>query len=74
MGRSHPKCWTGDGYAHEVCRKPSGRPCVEPGCDDDAGTLWGPLWCPTHDVERLDRVSKGFEGIRAAFDRNAAED
>lgn len=46
MSRSHPECWTGAGYAHDACRKPSGRPCIERGCGEEAGTLWGPMWCP----------------------------
>lgn len=48
---AHPKC--GDGH---VCQEPSGRTCIESGCDKAAGTMWGPLWCPDHDRERLDRI------------------
>lgn len=47
-----------------TCQRPSGRTCIERGCDADAGTLWGPLWCPEHDAERLDRVSRGMEALR----------
>lgn len=49
---SHPHC--GEGH---VCQRPSGRECIEPGCHALAGTTWGPLWCPEHDQERLDRIS-----------------
>ena len=58
---AHPKC--GDGH---VCQTPSGRACVERGCDEPAGTLWGPMWCPEHDRERLDRVSVQFEALADA--------
>lgn len=29
--------------------------CVERGCAEPAGTLWGPLWCPDHDRQVPDR-------------------
>lgn len=70
---AHPQCWTGTGYAHDTCREPSGRPCIERGCGEKAGTLWGPLWCPTHDVERLDRVSGGLAGIAATPESEAGD-
>lgn len=60
--RSHPNCVDG-----HVCQEPSGRACIEHGCDQQAGTLWGPLWCPDHDFERLERIDKGFAQIAASF-------
>jgi len=57
---SHPNC-TRPG-AH-VCHRPSGRVCIERGCGEPAGTLWGPLWCPEHDAERLDHVSRQMEAL-----------
>ena len=62
MNDSHPTC----SYGH-VCQEPSGRVCIETGCSEAAGTWWGPYWCPTHDKERLDRVSAQFEDIAASF-------
>jgi hypothetical protein len=61
---SHPDCHTAAGH---VCQRPSGQPCIEPGCDRPAGTLWGPLWCPEDDEKRLDRISASFEKIAASF-------
>lgn len=61
---SHQRCI--DAGEH-VCQKPSGEGCIEPGCDRPAGTLWGPLWCPEHDQERLDRVSGQMAEITASF-------
>lgn len=63
--RAHPNCW---GDAGHVCQQPSGRICVERGCDEPAGTLWTPFWCPDHDVERLERVSAGLRTFQEAFD------
>jgi hypothetical protein len=60
---AHPKCING-----HVCQEPSGRVCVEPGCYEMAGTLWGPLWCPDHDRERLNRITKSLESIADGFD------
>lgn len=56
-----------------ICQKPSGRTCIEQGCEQAAGTLWGPLWCPEHDKERLDRVLAGFAAVEAAFAELAAQ-
>jgi hypothetical protein len=63
MSQSHPNCHTEAGH---VCQKPSGRACVE-GCGRQAGTLWGPYWCPECDMKRLDRVSAGFDTISASL-------
>lgn len=57
---SHPNC---ERPNRHICQKPSGRTCIEAGCDRSAGTLWGPLWCPEHDAERLDRIAAGFDAI-----------
>lgn len=62
-GRSHPRCWDGTTYHHTACLKPSGRTCIEVGCDEPAGTRWGPYWCPAHDVARLDRVGASLQSI-----------
>lgn len=37
----------------------TGKPCIEKGCSEPAGTAWSPLWCFRHNVERMDRIS-GF--------------
>ena len=62
--RSHQQCI--DAGEH-ICQKPSGRTCIEGGCDRSAGTLWGPLWCPDHDQERLDRIDRQMRKIQASF-------
>lgn len=51
--KAHPTCWTEAGHC---CQKPSGQPCIEDGCNEPAGTIWGPHWCPDHDAERIDLV------------------
>ena len=62
--RSHPNCWTDAGH---VCQEPSGKPCIEAGCGEPAGTLWGPLWCPGHDVERLERIGASLDAFAYSF-------
>lgn len=57
---SHPNCVRPDGH---TCVQPSGRVCIETGCDQPAGTGWGPYWCPEHDAERLDRITRNLETI-----------
>jgi hypothetical protein len=59
---SHPIC--SDGH---VCQQPSGRTCVEKGCLEPAGTFWGPMWCPEHDAQRLDRITASLSQISASL-------
>jgi len=61
-GNAHPNC--ADGH---TCFRPSGRVCIEVDCDEAAGTRWGPLWCPEHDKQRLDRVSASLAAITESF-------
>ena len=68
--RPHPKCWTGRHYEHS-CHVPSGKTCVEAGCERAAGTLWGPHWCVAHDVERLAYLSAGLQDLQRAFAKMA---
>lgn len=68
VARAHPDC---HGPAGHVCQEPSGKACVERGCDEPAGTQWGPLWCPLHDMERIDRVSAGMDAALAEMDAQA---
>lgn len=58
-------CWRGDHYEHTRCRRPSGHACID--CGKDAGTLWGPYWCPDCDVIRLDRIDKSLNDLTEAF-------
>ena len=60
MSGAHPTCWNDGVRDHSYCLAPSGQPCIEDGCTSEAGTLWGPHWCPEHDVERLDRIDAGL--------------
>lgn len=65
---AHPNCERkADGIVH-ACQEPSGRVCIENGCDLPAGTHWGPYWCPDHDVERLDRITRNLEGLMAELE------
>lgn len=60
MGNSHPQCREA---GEHVCQQPSGRTCIEDGCEQAAGTFWGPLWCPDHDQERIDRIDSQMREI-----------
>jgi len=60
---AHPQCQTSAGH---ICQEPSGRVCIEDGCAGDAGTWWGPYWCPAHDAQRLDGISASLAEIAGA--------
>lgn len=53
--------------------RPSGRECIEPGCGNTAGTLWGPLWCPDCDQARLDRVAEDLAPMSDHVSSNQGE-
>lgn len=57
---SHPGCSPEGGH---TCAEPSGRTCTETGCDQPAGTRWGPYWCPDHDAQRLDRITTQMSAL-----------
>ncbi len=45
----------------------SGKPCIDRGCTEPAGTLWSPLLCFRHNVERLDRITVNLEAVAAEY-------
>lgn len=46
----------------------TGKPCIEKGCDNPAGTAWSPFWCFACNVKRIRRIDAGFAAIGKAFD------
>lgn len=42
----------------------TGKKCVEPDCDNPAGTAWSPHWCWQCNAKRLDRVSAGLAAAK----------
>lgn len=61
---AHPRCQGPEGH---VCQVPSHKPCYEKGCEEPAGTLWGPHWCPRHDQERINRISAQMQDMQRAL-------
>ena len=45
----------------------TGKPCIEHGCTNPAGTAWSPLWCFQHNSERIRRISRSMETIARTF-------
>jgi hypothetical protein len=74
-GRAHPNCWDAAAhrYDHDVggCARPGDRTrCYDAdrtGCTERPGTAWGPYWCPRHDAERLNRISRQLDAVRRTF-------
>ena len=55
----------GNGQEHR-----SGRTCVEPACNEPAGTLWSPLWCVRCNIKRMRRLDAAFRRIRWQLQQN----
>ncbi len=45
----------------------TGKNCIEKGCVRPAGTLWSPLWCFNHNVERMRRIDRALAPVRKAL-------
>lgn len=39
----------------------SGKPCIEDGCDEPAGTVWAPFWCQKCNAARMERISAALD-------------
>ena len=50
----------GNGVAYQT-----GRLCIEPDCNEQAGTAWSPYWCVAHNIDRLDRIGSFFDAAPA---------
>ena len=42
----------------------TGKPCIEPGCTEPAGTAWGPDFCQRHNAERIKRGEERLQTIK----------
>jgi hypothetical protein len=47
----------------------TGKDCIEPGCNNPAGTAWSPWWCFKCNVERIRRISGQLEAIVANMEK-----
>ena len=45
----------------------SGKPCIENGCDNPAGTAWSPLWCQPCNVKRMERIGAALKAVELTF-------
>jgi hypothetical protein len=41
----------------------TGKPCIERGCTNPAGTAWSPHWCQPCNAKRLMRVSEQLAAL-----------
>lgn len=69
MRYGHPTAMT-DGFPHRDTADDrnghshhTGKPCIEKGCNEPAGTAWSHLWCQKHNAERMDRISESLVRI-----------
>ena len=45
----------------------TGKFCIEKDCVSPAGTLWSPLWCFKHNVERIRRIDLALEQLEKDY-------
>lgn len=50
----------GNSSAHHT-----GKPCIEAGCGEPAGTAWGDYWCFRCNVKRMKRITGKLEALAA---------
>jgi hypothetical protein len=43
----------------------TGKPCIEKGCAEPAGTAWSHLWCFKHNAERIKRIDASLKALAA---------
>jgi hypothetical protein len=41
----------------------TGKPCIERGCNNPAGTAWSPFWCQPCNAKRMDRISASLDRV-----------
>jgi hypothetical protein len=41
----------------------TGKPCIERGCTNPAGTAWSRFWCQPCNAKRMDRISASLERV-----------
>ena len=51
----------------------TGKPCIEDGRGNPAGTAWSPHWCVTHNAERIKRISSQGAAIVDDMEKNPHE-
>ena len=45
----------------------TGKKCIEPGCDNLAGTAWSPFWCFTCNVKRIEKIDEQLKQCMNRF-------
>jgi hypothetical protein len=48
----------------------TGKKCIEPGCNEPAGTAWSPYWCVKHNIERMDRIGRQMAEIERQMNKD----
>jgi len=66
------------GYNDRTCEGNSakhhtGKICIEPGCNNPAGTAWSPYWCVDCNIERINLVTKQMEDLLNNMRKTTAE-
>lgn len=45
----------------------TGKNCIEPGCNNPAGTAWSPFWCFPCNVKRIERIDSQLKEFFDSF-------
>lgn len=60
------KAYHDPAHPHNGPQYHTGKPCIERGCTNPAGTAWSPVWCQPCNAKRMDRISGSLEKMAGA--------
>lgn len=63
MGTPKLKAFEDASHDGNSAKYHTGKPCIEKGCPEPAGTWWSPHWCFKHNVERINRIDAGLNDV-----------
>lgn len=52
----------------------TGKPCINEGCENPAGTSWSPYWCIDCNIERMDHISDQMDQMLKQYKAKTTEE
>lgn len=58
-----PPAYADPGHPGNSPKHRTGKPCIERGCENPAGTAWSPFWCQSCNAARMDRITASLDRV-----------